>query len=256
MKIISWNVNWLRATNQNWYFLPFIWKYKPDILCIQETKSWRSQLPYELKYINNYQWYFAECYKKWYSWVAIYTKIQPTTIQPWFGILKFDQEWRTIMVDYGEFILFNIYFPNWWMGPERLKYKLEFYNVFLGILQNLLNQGKNIIICGDVNTAHTEIDLARPKENERNTWFLPEERAWIDRLLQNWFVDTFRMFNKEWWNYTYWDMKTWARSRNVWWRLDYFFISDGLKNKLKDAFILKEIEGSDHCPIGIDIDIV
>jgi len=253
MKIISRNVNWLRATNQNWYFLPFVEKYQPEILCLQETKSRRSQLPFELKHINNYQSYFAECYKKGYSWVGIYTKTQPINIQPWFGSPRFDEEWRTIMADYGEFILFNVYFPNWWMWAERLKYKFEFYEAFLDLMKELLSQWKNIIICGDVNTAHTALDLARPKENEKNTGFLPEERAWIDKLLQAWFIDTFRVFNQEWWNYSYWDMKTSAKARNVGWRIDYFFISTGLKNKLKDAFIMREIEGSDHCPIGIEI---
>jgi exodeoxyribonuclease-3 len=151
-------------------------------------------------------------------------------------------------------VLFNIYFPNGKASDERLAYKMEFYDAFLEYANTLKSKGKSIIVCGDVNTAHKEIDLARPKDNETVSGFLPEERAWIDKLLDNGYVDTFRMFNEEPENYTWWSMRTRARERNVGWRIDYFFASDNLKDNIKDAFILPEVMGSDHCPIGIDVE--
>jgi exodeoxyribonuclease-3 len=152
-------------------------------------------------------------------------------------------------------VLFNIYFPNGKASDERLAYKMEFYDAFLEYANTLKSKGKNIIVCGDVNTAHKEIDLARPKDNETVSGFLPEERAWIDKLLDNGYVDTFRMFNEEPENYTWWSMRTRARERNVGWRIDYFFASDNLKDNIKDAFILPEVMGSDHCPIGIELEV-
>ncbi len=139
------------------------------------------------------------------------------------------------------------------MSEERLKYKLDFYDAFLEYVNKLIQQGRKVIVCGDVNTAHKEIDLARPKENEKTSGFLPIERQWIDKFLANGFVDTFRMFNDQPGNYTWWDMQTRARERNVGWRIDYFFVSGNFKDKVKNAFILSDVMGSDHCPIGIEI---
>ncbi|MCG6912756.1 exodeoxyribonuclease III, partial [bacterium BMS3Abin03] len=158
-----------------------------------------------------------------------------------------------IITEYKEFILFNIYFPNGKASKERLAYKMDFYETFLKHLKKLLKQGKKIVICGDVNTAHKEIDIARPKENSKISGFLPEEREWIDRFLDAGFIDTFRVFNQEPDNYTWWDMITRARERNVGWRIDYFYISENLKKNLKSAFILSDVMGSDHCPIGIEL---
>jgi exodeoxyribonuclease-3 len=146
----------------------------------------------------------------------------------------------------------NIYFPNGKASTERLKYKMEFYDVFLMYANNLKNNGVKIIICGDVNTAHKEIDLARPKENSNVSGFLPEERAWIDKFINSGYVDTFRIFNKEPQNYTWWDQVTRARQRNVGWRIDYFFVSENARDDVKNAFILSDVMGSDHCPIGIE----
>jgi exodeoxyribonuclease-3 len=254
IRIISWNVNGIRAAHKKG-FLDWFNEEKPDILCIQETKARKEQLPAELLETNGYYNYFTSAEKKGYSGVALYTNKEPVDIKCGFGIEKFDSEGRTQIADFGDFVLFNIYFPNGKASAERLDYKMEFYDAFLEYANTLKSRGKKIIVCGDVNTAHKEIDLARPKDNEKVSGFLPEERAWIDKLLDNGYVDTFRMFNEEPENYTWWSMRTRARERNVGWRIDYFFASDNVKDEIKDAFILPDVMGSDHCPIGIELDI-
>jgi len=255
MKIISWNVNGLRAVHRKDMFLGFVKKQKPDILCLQETKAHKDQLPEEILNINSYYSYFSSSQtKKGYSGVAIYTKEKPTKVEYGIGVKEFDEEGRIVVAHYKNFVLFNVYFPNGGGGPHRLKYKLEFYDAFLEKIERLRKRGKKIIFCGDVNTAHEEIDLARPKQNEDNTGFLPEERAWIDEVVYSGYVDTFRHFypNKKD-AYTYWDMKTRARDRNVGWRIDYFFVSSNLAPKLKSTKILSDVYGSDHCPIVLGL---
>jgi exodeoxyribonuclease-3 len=252
IRILSWNVNGIIAAYKKG-FLDWINKEKPDIICIQETKAQQEQLPDELINIEGYHSYFSSALRKGYSGVAIYTKPEPKSIKKGFGIEKFDSEGRILIAEYPEFILFNIYYPNGKASPERLHYKMEFYDAFLKYVDKLKKKGKNIIICGDVNTAHKEIDIARPKENEKISGFLPEEREWIDKFLSHGYLDTFRMFNQEPDNYTWWDQLTRARDRNVGWRIDYFYISENLKKKIKNAFIMMDVMGSDHCPIGIEI---
>lgn len=254
MKILSWNVNGIRAAIKKG-FVEFLDKEDPDIICIQETKAREEQLTKKFLAHGPWKKYFVSAEKKGYSGVATFTKIEPKNVLKGFGNEKFDSEGRTLITEYENFSLFNIYFPNGKARDERLKYKMDFYYFLLEYLEDYKKKQPNIIICGDVNTAHTEIDLARPKENENTSGFLPIEREWIDKLLDSGFIDTFRMFNKEPNNYTWWDYKTRARERNVGWRIDYFFISTTLKENIKDAFILSEIMGSDHCPIGIEIDI-
>ena len=168
-------------------------------------------------------------------------------------IESFDDEGRAIVADYGSFILFNAYFPNGKASKERLDYKLEFSDHLLDRVDRLKAEGRKIVICGDVNTAHNEIDISRPKQNEKISGFLPVERAWMDKLVAHGFLDTFRIFNKEGGNYSWRDQKTKARERNVGWRIDYFFVSDNLRDSTKSAFIMKEVNGSDHCPVGIEI---
>jgi exodeoxyribonuclease-3 len=187
--------------------------------------------------------------------VAVYTKIKPNNVSSGFGVERFDSEGRTLIVEYDQFTLFNIYYPNGKASKERLQYKMDFYDAFLEYAENLKAQGKHIVVCGDVNTAHKAIDLARPKNNEKVSGFLPQERAWIDKLLEHGYVDTFRMFNQDPENYTWWDLKSRARARNVGWRIDYFFVSDSFKDHVKDAYILSDVMGSDHCPIGIDVEM-
>lgn len=166
----------------------------------------------------------------------------------------FDNEGRALIHVYPDFVLFNIYFPNGKSRPERLKFKLDFYETFLKVIDRYRKRGEDkIVICGDVNTAHKEIDLARPKENRKISGFLPEECAWLDKLLARGFVDTFREFEKGPGHYSWWDMQSRARERNVGWRIDYFYVSENLRPRLKNAFILPEVMGSDHCPVGIEL---
>ncbi|MEK7582086.1 MAG: exodeoxyribonuclease III [Patescibacteria group bacterium] len=254
MYLVSWNINGIRAVHKKNKILPLFISENPDILAFQEIKAEFNQIPEEIKDIKGYFSYFAPSkVKKGYSGVAVYTKIKPDKVEYGIGIRKFDDEGRVLELHFKDFIFFNIYFPNGGGGPERLAYKLEFYDAFLSHIEKLKKKGKSIIFCGDVNTAHEEIDLARPKENEENTGFLPEERAWIDELIYHGYIDTFRHFNSHKKNtYTYWDMKTRARDRNVGWRIDYFFVSGDLTKKIKSAGILPEIYGSDHCPIYLE----
>jgi len=208
-----------------------------------------------LKNTPNYYISFNSAERKGYSGVATYSKQKPISIKNGFGIERFDKEGRINIHEYPDFTLFNIYYPNGKKNEERLNYKLDFYDTFLSYADNLKEEGKNIIVCGDFNTAHKEIDLARPKENEKRSGFLPVERAWIDTFIDHGYIDTFRIFNKNPENYSWWDYKTRARERNVGWRIDYFFINKEFKPKIKNAFILSDIMGSDHCPIGIEITI-
>jgi exodeoxyribonuclease III len=252
-KLLCWNVNGIRAIKKKGFF-DWFYKESPDILCLQETKANPEQLDEDLKNLRGYKAYWAYPERKGYGGVAVFTKEEPREVRYDFRI-KFDVEGRVIIAVYPWFTLFNIYYPNGKSGPERLRYKMEFYDVFLNYVDSLKNKGENLIICGDVNTAHNEIDLARPKENSKTSGFLPEERAWIDKFVSHGFIDTFRRFNKEPGQYTWWDMKSGARSRNVGWRIDYFFVSENLLPSVTGAFIQKDVMGSDHCPIGLTLKV-
>jgi exodeoxyribonuclease-3 len=254
IKILSWNVNGIRAVHRKGNFAD-VFKLEPDILCLQETKAHPDQLDHEIRNIDGYHSFFEAGDRKGYSGVAIYSKQKPNEIKTRFGIERFDIEGRIQIADYEDVVLLNIYFPNGKGSKERLQYKMDFYDAFLEYADKLKDAGKKIVVTGDVNTAHKAIDLARPKENEKISGFLPEERAWIDKFLSHGYVDTLRMFNQQPDNYTWWDMKSRARDRNIGWRIDYFYVSENLKTSVKAAYILTEIMGSDHCPIGIDLEI-
>lgn len=254
MKLISWNVNGIRAVCKKG-FVEWLSDYSPDVLCVQETKAMEEQVPKELMELSGYHKYFVSAEKKGYSGVAVFTKEKPISVQKGLGIEKFDSEGRTIVLEFEKFTLINIYYPNGKARQERLDYKMEFYDAFLEFAEGLREEGKSLVICGDVNTAHKEIDLARPKSNENVSGFLPMEREWIDKFLSHGYLDTFREFNLEGDNYSWWDYKSGARKRNVGWRIDYFYISEDLRQRLKDGFILSEVLGSDHCPIGIKLDL-
>jgi len=254
MKIISWNVNGLRAIHRkgNWDWLMID---QPDIFCLQEIKATADQLPEEIRAPHGYHAYFdSPKEKKGYSGVAIYSKIKPEKVEYTMGVPVLDNEGRLMALYYKDFVLLTVYFPNGGGGPERLKYKMHFYDEFLKFIEKIRKSGKSIIFCGDVNTAHEEIDLARPKENAENTGFLPEERAWLDEVVNHGYVDVYRHFNpNKTGAYTYWDMKTSARERNVGWRIDYFFVSHDLLPRIKKVEILSSIYGSDHCPVLLEV---
>lgn len=252
MKLVSWNVNGLRSLGKNGYWEAFLHGVKPDVFCLQETKASPEQLPEELREVAGFSSFFSSCQiKKGYSGVALYSKIEPLSVIYGMGIKEFDQEGRLIGAEYEDFWLLNAYFPNGGQGPVRLDYKLRFYDAFLSFAEKLRKQ-KPVIFCGDVNTAHEEIDLARPKENEENTGFLPEERAWVDEVVRAGYIDSFRRFSPTKRDaYTYWDLFTHARDRNVGWRIDYFFIANEIMKRIKKAEIHPDIHGSDHCPVSI-----
>lgn len=252
VKIYSWNVNGIRAAQRKG-FLDWLAETDPDILAVQETKAAQEQLDDELIRPDGYTSYWAEStVKKGYSGVALYTKKEPLRVQIGLGIEEYDQEGRTIIAEYDEFILLTGYFPNGSSGNKRVPYKLAYSDAFVAYCDEQRAAGKSIIFCGDVNTSHNEIDLARPKDNEKNTGFLPEERAWMDKLVdQHGYIDTYRTLYPEKVEYSYWSNRGGARSRNVGWRLDYFFVSPDVMPRVKDSRIHTEVMGSDHCPISL-----
>jgi exodeoxyribonuclease-3 len=254
MRILSWNVNGIRAVAKKG-MLDWLVKDDADIICLQETKVFEPQeLDKSILSPGNYKSYWnAALEKKGYSGVVIYTKQQPKKIEKNLCAEKLDTEGRTLVAYYDNFALLTIYFPNGKQNDDRLQYKMNFYEAFLSFCDGLKKKKIPLVMCGDYNTAHTEIDLARPKANEEISGFLPMERAWIDKYISHGYTDTLRMFHREPGLYSWWDMKSGARARNVGWRIDYFFVSDDLRPKVKDAFIAHDVTGSDHCPIGIDI---
>lgn len=250
--LLSWNVNGVRAVHKKG-FLDWLEEAAPDILCLQETRATKTQLPDELARPINYRGYWNSAKnKKGYSGTALLTQLEPVTVEFGLGIKEFDQEGRTIIAQYPTFTLINCYFPNGGRDHSRVPFKLAFYDAFLEKCESLRRKGHAVIFCGDVNTAHQEIDLARPKENQKTTGFLPEERAWLDHVVEMDYVDTFRHFHPGLTGqYTWWTMRSQARARNIGWRLDYFFVALELLERVTDAFILTEVMGSDHCPAGL-----
>lgn len=252
MKIYSWNVNGIRAMLKK-DFMQWFRDESPDILCLQETKANVDQLDDEIVNPTGYHsgWNSAE--KKGYSGVVIFSKKKPIAIHKGIGVKEFDTEGRVVRFEFKAFDLLNVYFPNGTSGPERLKYKMEFYDAFLDHCEGLRKQGKKLIICGDVNTAHKAIDLKNPKANEKNSGFLPIERAWVDKFVDHGYVDTFREFNQEPEQYTWWSYRFNVRARNIGWRLDYFFVTEEFKKKVKNSSILTDVMGSDHCPVMLEL---
>ena len=254
MKIVSWNVNGLRSVHRNGYWESFLRATKPDIFCFQEVKAEPDQLPDEIREVGGFSsFYSPSLTKKGYSGVALYSRIEPLSVIYGMGIKEFDDEGRLIGAEYDDFWLLNIYFPNGGRGPERIDFKLRYYEAFLAFCEEL-RKSKPVIFCGDVNTAHFPVDLARPKENSNTTGFLPIERKWLDELVEAGYIDAFRHFHpKQSDIYTYWDNFTHARERNVGWRIDYFFVVEEFLKHVKKAEIHTDVFGSDHCPISITI---
>jgi len=252
IKIYTWNVNGVRAIIKKG-FIDWVKKSKGDIICLQETKIQENQVTKELINLKDYHEYWFSAHRKGYSSVAVFSKILPVNLKKGFDKEEYDNEGRIIFAEYEKFVLANVYFPNGGRGPERVKYKLDFYDELFFFLQKNYFGRKGVIVTGDFNTAHKEIDLARPKENETNTGFLPEEREWIDKIINLGYVDIFRKFNPEPGWYSYWDMFTRARERNVGWRIDYFMVSEDFADKVTSVKIHTEVMGSDHCPVSIEL---
>jgi len=252
IEIISWNVNGIRAVATK-EALKWIDERETDILCLQEIKALPEQIPdnlFEKKYIETI---INSADKKGYSGTATFSTLKSDYTSQDHHIDTL-HEGRIVETHYDDIVLFNIYFPNGQKNEERLEYKMKFYDDLLTHCESLREEGKSIIICGDVNTAHKAIDLKNPKVNSKKSGFLPIECAWIDKLLEHGYIDTFRYVNgDEAERYSWWSYRSNARLNNVGWRIDYFFISEDLAENLEDAFILDEITGSDHCPVGIKI---
>ncbi len=254
IEIISWNVNGIRAV-ANKEALKWIDERQPDILCLQEIKALPEQIPTDLFETEFATLNVNSADKKGYSGTAVFSQLTPEYTDNRHDI-DLAREGRIVEQDYGDFVLFNVYFPNGQKDAERLELKMKFYEDFLNYCDSLRDEGKSIVICGDVNTAHKEIDLKNPKANAKTSGFLPIEREWMDKLVEHGYVDTFRYVHgdKEE-EYSWWSYRSGARAKNVGWRIDYFFISDDLTEVLEDAFILQEVTGSDHCPVGIRLAI-
>ena len=250
MKIISWNVNGIRAVIKKGFY-EFLNEYKPDIICIQETKAHKDQVNIEL---DNYPYqYWNSAQKKGYSGVAIFSKVEPLKVENDMNIKKHDLEGRVITLEFSKYYLVTVYTPNSKRDLSRLDYRYnEWDKDFLKFLKKL-EEKKPVIFCGDLNVAHTEIDLKNPKTNHKNAGFTKEEREGFSNYIDNDFIDTFREFTKEGGHYTWWSYMFQARKKDIGWRIDYFCISKVLRKILKNSTILKTILGSDHCPIMIEI---
>ncbi len=257
LKLISWNVNGLRAV-WNKDFSRSMAALDADIVGLQETKVQEDQLTEAMRAIDGYQAFFSHATtKKGYSGVASYTRMEPHHVKMGIGIDRFDAEGRIIEMDLGNLLFFNVYFPNGQMSEERLQYKLDFYEAFFNYTDACIAAGRSVIVAGDFNTAHNEIDLKNPKANEKRSGYLRIERDWLDRIVQRGYVDTFRALYPETEKYSWWTYRFKAREKNVGWRIDYFFVSRDLyeAGRVKDAFIDNEIFGSDHCPVGVVIEV-
>jgi exodeoxyribonuclease III len=253
MHLMSWNVNGIRAVQRKG-FLDWLQSTQPDILCLQETKAHPDQLDEELRNPPGYHSYWVAAKKKGYSGLALYTKTKPVSVQIGLGVEKFDDEGRTLIAEYSDFTLINTYIPSASKGHEVVPFKLEYCDTLLAQMNALRLAGKSVIMCGDVNIAHNAIDLARPKANEKDPGFLPSERAWMDKLVGNGYLDSFRfMYPEQKDAYSWWSERTAGRERNVGWRIDYIFMSAGMEERLISATINTDVRGSDHCPVSIEL---
>ena len=246
MKLVSWNVNGMRAVLKNG-FLENVGTINPEVVCLQETRVSGHEIHVPL---DGYHQYWNSAKKKGYSGTAVFSRIEPISVSNDMGIAEHDTEGRIITLEFQGFFLVNVYTPNAQHGLVRLDYRQRWDTDFLTYLKGL-EATKPVIFCGDLNVAHKEIDLKNPKANEHNPGFTIEERSGFERYLEQGFIDTFREFNKDPGNYSWWTYRFNARAKNIGWRIDYFCISKALRPMLMDAFILKDIMGSDHCPVGI-----
>jgi exodeoxyribonuclease-3 len=252
MRIVTWNVNGYRAILKKG-FKESVRTLNPDVLCLQEVKAKPVQLTEEEINLPGYQSIWNSAERPGYSGVASYIKDRTFKHQTGLGFPEFDIEGRVIQMDFDDFVLFNIYFPNGQRGHDRVEYKLRFYEELLNICDSMHKQGRKIVITGDFNTAHNEIDLANPKENSETSGFLPEERVWIDHFLDHGFVDAFRNLYPDKVQYSWWTYRVNARARGIGWRLDYYLVSEGLMPSVVDVTIHDQMMGSDHCPVILEL---
>lgn len=253
-KVISYNVNGIRAAmKKDW--IKWLQSVDPDIVCIQETKAHKDQVDLEAFESIGYKTYWHSAEKKGYSSVAIFSKTEPDHVEYGCGIEKYDREGRIMRADYGDFSVLSCYFPSGTTGDERQAFKMEFLDDFYDYVAELRKERSKLLISGDVNICHTEIDIHNPERNKDTSGFKPEERAWVSKFLEAGFLDTFRALNKEPHNYTWWSYRAGARGKNLGWRIDYHFITENLKDSLNRSVILSEAVHSDHCPILVELDI-
>lgn len=250
MKLISWNVNGIRAALRNGLG-DFVAQEAPDILCVQETKATPDDVELPSAFAG-YTAFWNSAEKKGYSGTAIFTKTKPRQVECGIGIADHDREGRVLTAEFARFFLVNVYVPNSKRELTRLPYRQQWDRDFLAYLQRL-ERTKPVLFCGDMNVAHQEIDLARPRDNVKNHGFTPEERAGFDAIVRAGFVDTFRAFEPAAGHYTWWSQMNKARARNIGWRIDYFVCSGSLRPRLKRAWIYRDVMGSDHCPVGLEL---
>ena len=254
MRLFSWNVNGVRAATKKGLF-DWLEHEAPDVLCIQETKAHVDQLTSEILVDHGYRAYWHSGVKRGYSGVATFCKEEPFFVQEGLGIDKYDAEGRVLITEHDGFLLYNIYFPNGQKDDVRLKYKLDFYDDLLPIINDQVESGNNVIVAGDWNTAHHPIDLARPKENINTSGFMPIEREKLGQYVEHGWVDTFRLFHDEPEQYSWWSYRMGARARNVGWRIDYFFVNSDFVESCINADIHQNVMGSDHCPVYLELDL-
>jgi exodeoxyribonuclease III len=254
VKITTWNVNGLRAALSKGAW-DWVQQEQPNVLCLQEVKARPEQIPAEYQQrFNSHQVYWNPAVKPGYSGVATFTSVPTLAVDYGIGKDEFDQEGRVIRTKFPGFYLYNVYFPSGQRGMDRVDFKLQFYSQLLELCDKLHTTGERMIICGDFNTAHNEIDLRHPKANRNTSGFLPEERAWVDTYLSHGFVDIYRLLFPDRVEYTWWTYLANARKNNTGWRLDYFLISEELVPSVMDAKIHSDILGSDHCPVSLIIE--
>lgn len=254
MKLLSWNVNGFRAVSakEDWAWFA---QSRGDVIGLQETKASEDQIPEEHRTPEGYHSAWLLGKRKGYSGVAVFSRVAPLAVTYELPESEWQGEGRLIHMEFPRFHFFNVYFPNGQNGEERLTYKLGYYDAFLRHAEEC-RKTKPIVVCGDFNTAHHPIDLARPAENETVSGFLPIERAWMDRFTEAGYIDTFRhVHGDEPAHYSWWSYRMRARERNVGWRIDYFFVSAELKDAIRDAWIEADVMGSDHCPVGLELDV-
>ena len=252
-KILCWNVNGIRAIAKKGAFQEIIQK-DYDFFCFQETKAHPEQLEKGLVEVPSFHSYWASAKRRGYSGLVTYSKEKPLDVE-FLGQDEFDDEGRVLILHFDHWSLLNAYFPNSQEKGKRIDYKLAFCDAILEKAQNIRSKGQNLVLCGDYNIAHTEIDLKNPDENRDSPGFLPEECAWMEKYLQSGFVDTFRIFEKDGGHYTWWSYRTRARERNAGWRIDYHCVNQEFADRVLQSPIHDEILGSDHCPVGLEIDL-